>query len=120
MVTEVKQGEIYWINLPEPKRSEPGFRRPCVVVQNNTFNRSRIKITVVCILSTNLRLAQAPGNVALNEAEANLPKKSVVNVSQILTVNKSDLLPEEKIGQLPSSKINLIIQGLNLVLSIGT
>ena len=117
MVAKVKQGEVYWINLPEPRESEPGFRRPCLVVQNDTFNRSRIKTTVVCILTTNLRLAQAPGNVALDEGEANLPKKSVVNVSQILTVNKSDLLPQEKIGQLSSSKMSLIIKGLRLVIS---
>lgn len=117
MVAQVKQGEVYWINLPEPKKSEPGFRRPCVVVQNDTFNRSRIKTTVVCILTTNLRLAQAPGNVALDEGEANLSKKSVVNVSQILTVNKSDLLPQEKIGQLSSSKMSLVIKGLKLVTS---
>lgn len=117
MVAKVKQGEVYWINLPEPRESEPGFRRPCVVVQNDTFNRSRIKTTVVCILTTNLRLSQAPGNVALDEGEANLPKKSVVNVSQILTVNKSDLLPQEKIGQLSSSKMSLIIKGLRLVIS---
>ncbi len=117
MVAQVKQGEVYWINLPEPKKSEPGFRRPCVVVQNDTFNRSRIKTTVVCILTSNLRLAQAPGNVALNEGDANLPKKSVVNVSQVLTVNKSDLLPQEKIGQLSSSKMSVIIKGLRLVIS---
>ena len=118
MVAEVKQGDIYWINLPEPKKSEPGFRRPCVVVQNDTFNRSKIKTTVICILTTNLRLSKAPGNVALDEGEANLPKSSVVNVSQILTVNKSDLLLKEKIGQLSPSRINLIIKGLRLVFSV--
>lgn len=117
MVAPVKQGEVYWIDLPKPKQSEPGFRRPCVVVQNDTFNRSRIKTTVICILTTNLRLAEAPGNVALDQGDANLPKKSVVNVSQVLTVNKSDLLPQEKIGQLSSSKISLIIKGLKLVIS---
>ena len=117
MVARIKQGEVYWINLPEPRESEPGFRRPCVVVQNDTFNRSKIKTAVICILTTNLRLGKAPGNVALEQGEANLPKKSVVNVSQVLTVNKSDLLPSEKIGQLPSSKISLIIDGLKLVIS---
>lgn len=117
MVAPIKQGEVYWINLPEPKKSEPGFRRPCVIVQNDTFNRSKIRTTVICILTTNLRLGKAPGNVALDEGEANLPKKSVVNVSQVLTVNKDDLLPTEKIGQLSSSKISLIIEGLKLVIS---
>ena len=117
MVAQVKQGEVYWINLPEPKKSEPGFRRPCVVVQSDTFNRSRIKTTVVCILTTNLRLAQAPGNVALDEGEANLPRQSVVNISQVLTVNKSDLLLQSKIGQLSSSKFALVIKGLKLLIS---
>ena len=117
MVAQVRQGEVYWINLPKPKESEPGFRRPCVVVQNDTFNRSKIKTTVICILTTNLRLGKAPGNVVLDEGDANLPKKSVVNVSQVLTVNKSDLLANEKIGQLSQAKINRIIEGLRLVLS---
>lgn len=117
MVAQVRQGEVYWINLPKPKESEPGFRRPCVVVQNDTFNRSKIKTTVICILTTNLRLGKAPGNLVLEEGDANLPKKSVVNVSQVLTVNKSDLLANEKIGQLSPAKINLIIKGLRLVIS---
>ncbi|MGL4881436.1 MAG: type II toxin-antitoxin system PemK/MazF family toxin, partial [Waterburya sp.] len=77
----IRQGEVYWINLPEPKKSEPGFRRPCVVVQNDTFNRSRIKTTIICILTTNLRLGKAPGNVLLTQGEGNLQKDSVVNVS---------------------------------------
>jgi mRNA interferase MazF len=79
----VRQGEVYWINLPESKKkSEPGFCRPCVVVQNDTFNRSRIRTTIICILTTNLDLAKAPGNVALEKGEANLLKASVVNISQ--------------------------------------
>jgi mRNA interferase MazF len=111
----VRQGEVYWINLPEPKKSEPGFRRPCVVLQNDTFNRSRIKTTIVCILTTNLDLAKAPGNVTLEKGEANLPKASVVNISQILTVNKGDLLPNEKIGKLSLSNLNSVLQGLQLI-----
>ncbi|MFM2314228.1 MAG: hypothetical protein RLZZ04_3504 [Cyanobacteriota bacterium] len=111
----IRQGEVYWINLPEPKKSEPGFRRPCVVVQNDTFNRSRIKTTIICILTTNLRLSNAPGNVLLTQGEANLPKESVVNISQILTVNKTDLFPENKIGQLSALKIDLIVSGLRTI-----
>ena len=111
----VKQGDIYWINLPEPKQSEPGFRRPCVVVQNDTFNSSAIQTTIICILTTNLRLAKAPGNVSLAKGDGNLPKPSVVNISQILTVNKTDLLPQEKIGQLPKQKVALILSGLKLI-----
>jgi mRNA interferase MazF len=111
----IRQGEVYWINLPEPKQSEPGFRRPCVIVQNDTFNRSRIKTTIICILTTNLRLGDAPGNVLLTQGEGNLPKDSVVNVSQILTVNKTDLLPENKIGQFSAPTIDLIVSGLRTI-----
>ena len=113
---QIKQGEIYWINLPEPKKSEPGFRRPCVVVQSASFNHSRVKTTVVCILTTNMRLAKAPGNVALDKGDANLPRKSVINVSQILTVNKEDLLFDEKIGQLDDSQLHLVIEGIQLLI----
>lgn len=111
----IRQGEVYWINLPEPKQSEPGFRRPCVVVQNDTFNRSRIKTTIICILTTNLRLGNAPGNVLLTKGEGNLPKDSIVNISQILTVNKIDLLLEDKIGKLSAPKIDLIVSGLRTI-----
>lgn len=112
----VQQGEVYWLNLPKPKGSEPGYRRPCVVVQNNTFNSSRIATTVVCILTSNLRLAKAPGNVLLSEGEANLPKASIVNISQVLTINKSELQATEKIGQLTPQKLNSVISGLRLLI----
>ena len=112
----IRQGEVFWLNLPEPKASEPGYRRPCIVVQNDTFNRSRIATTVVCILTTNLKLAKAPGNVLLSKGEANLSKASVINISQILTVNKSDLQSEQKIGQLTVQKLNLVISGFELLI----
>lgn len=111
----IRQGEIYWINLPKPKHSEPGFRRPCIVIQNDIFNRSRIKTTIICILTTNLKLAQAPGNILLNKGDGNLPKDSVVNISQILTVNKTDLLSEEKIGKLSDKKIESIRSRLQII-----
>lgn len=111
----VRQGEVYWINLPKPKKSEPGFRRPCLVVQNDTYNRSRINTTIVCILTTNLNLAQAPGNVLLTKGDASLSKDSVVNISQILTVNKTDLLSAEKIGQLSPQKIESVLSGLKII-----
>ena len=84
MVTN--QGDIFWITLKEPAGSEPGYRHPHVVIQNNLFNRSRINTVVVCALTSNLKRAKAPGNVLLNKGEACLPKKSVVNISQIFTV----------------------------------
>jgi mRNA-degrading endonuclease toxin of MazEF toxin-antitoxin module len=81
-----RQGDVYWIDLGAPSGSGPGYRHPHVVIQNNVFNRSRINTVVVCALTSNLRRAQAPGNVLLEVGEANLPKQSVVNVSQIFTV----------------------------------
>ena len=109
----VKQGDIYWIDLPQPSGSEPGFCRPCVVVQNNVFNQSRIATVVVCILTSNLRRASAPGNLLLEKGEANLPKASLVNISQLLTVNKTDL--RQKIGTLTREKLNLVISGIKLL-----
>ena len=111
MVT--KQGEIYWIDLTQPKGSEPGYRHPHIVIQNNLFNASRINTIVVCSLTSNLKRAKVPGNVLLNKGEANLPKKSVVNISQIFTVNKTDLV--EKIGQLSDKRITEIIEGIKLL-----
>ncbi len=109
----VKQGEIYWVDLGEPSGSEPGYRHPHIIIQNNIFNSSNINTAVVCSLTTNLKRAKAPGNVALNKDEANLPKKSVVNISQIYTVNKSDL--NEKIGQVSEKRMYEILEGLNLL-----
>ena len=111
----VRQGEIYWLNLPEPKQSEPGFRRPCVVIQNDTFNRSRIRTTIVCTLTTNIKLANAPGNILLAKGDGNLSRDSVANISQILTVNKTDLTLESKIGKLSTEKIDSILAGLRII-----
>lgn len=110
----IRQGEIYWIDLGEPSASEPGYRHPHVVIQNNVFNRSRINTVVVCVLTSNLKRAEAPGNVLLDEGEANLPKQSVVNVSQIFTVDKADL--GEKIGTVSTKRVEEILAGIKLVL----
>lgn len=109
----IDQGDVFWIEFHEPEGSEPGYRHPHVVIQNNLFNRSRINTVVVCTLTSNLKRANAPGNVALNKGEANLPKKSVVNISQLFTVNKSDL--SEKIGTLSKDRISHILQGIRLL-----
>ena len=109
----IKQGEIYWVNLGEPRGSEPGYRHPHIVIQNNLFNISKINTVVVCALTSNLIRGKAPGNVVLNKGEANLPKKSVVNISQIFTVNKSDLV--EKIGQVSDKRVNEILKGIELL-----
>jgi mRNA interferase MazF len=110
----IKQGDIFWVNLGPPRGSEPGYRHPHVVIQNDVFNASRINTVVVCALTTNIKRAQAPGNVTLNKGEANLAKKSVVNISQVVTVEKSDL--KEKIGSLPSKRIQEIIEGIKLLI----
>jgi len=109
-----KQGEIYWVDLGEPGGSEPGYRHPHIVIQNNIFNSSNINTVVVCSLTSNLKRSKAPGNVTLNEGEASLPKRSVVNISQIYTVNKSDL--SEKIGQVSDKRIYEILDGLKLLI----
>ena len=109
----IKQGEIYWVDLAEPKGSEPGYRHPHIVIQNNLFNASRINTVVVCSLTSNLSRTKAPGNVLLNKGEANIPKKSVVNISQIFTVNKSDLV--EKLGQVSQKRITEILDGIKLL-----
>lgn len=109
-----KQGDIFWINLPAPRGSGPGFRHPHVVVQNNVFNTSAINTTIVAALTSNIKRAQTPGNVLLNKNEANLPKASVVNVSQLFTVDKSDL--DEKLGTLSKQRIEQVITGIELVI----
>jgi mRNA interferase MazF len=109
----INQGDIFWVDLNEPSGSEPGYRHPHLVIQNNLFNRSRINTVVVCSLTSNLKRAKAPGNVLLNKGEANLPKKSVVNISQIFTVNKSDL--SEKIGVLSRERFNQVLEGIQLL-----
>ncbi len=110
----IKQGDVYWIDLDEPKGSEPGFRRPYVVVQNNIFNKSRINTVIVCSLTSNVKRAGMPGNVLLKKGEANLQKESVVNVTQIATVDRLELA--EKIGTLSSARVHQIIAGLKLVI----
>lgn len=110
----IEQGDIYWVDLGEPSGSAPGYRHPHVVIQNNLFNRSQINTVVVCVLTSNLRRGEAPGNVLLEAGEGGLPKRSVVNVSQIYTVDKRDLV--EKIGRLSRERIRQVIAGVMLVL----
>ncbi len=112
---KIVQGEIYWVELETSKGSEPGYSHPHVVVQNNVFNASRINTVVVCALTTNLKRSQVPGNVTLEKGEANLNKKSVVNISQSVTINKSDL--KGIIGSLSSTKTKEIIDGVKLLVN---
>jgi mRNA interferase MazF len=112
----INQGDIFWIDFDSSSGSELGYRHPHVVIQNNLFNRSRINTVVVCSLTSNTKIAGAPGNVLLKKGEANLPKKSVINISQIFTVNKSDL--SDKIGTLSKNRILQILQGIKLFTEI--
>jgi mRNA interferase MazF len=112
----MKRGEIWWANLPDPVASEPGFRRPLLIIQIDEFNRSIIRTIMVVVLTTNLRLANAPGNVLLKSAMTGLPKDSVANVSQVLTVDKSFLT--EKIGKLRKAELQKIETGLRLLLGL--
>lgn len=110
----INQGDVFWIDLGEPTGSEPGYRHPHVVIQNNLFNRSRINTVVVCTITSNLKRAEAPGNVLLSKGEANLTKRCVVNISQLFTVDKSDL--REKIGTLSNQRIEQIINGIQMLM----
>ena len=109
----IEQGEIYWVDLGEPSGSTPGYRHPHIVVQNNLFNSSNINTVVMCALTSNLKRGLSPGNEVLKKGEANLPKKSVVNITQIYTVDKSDLF--EKIGKVNSERLKEILLGIQLL-----
>lgn len=112
----IRRGEIWWASLPEPTASEPGYRRPVLVIQSDDFNRSRIATVIVLVVTSNTMLAQAPGNVFLPQKLTGLSKDSVANVSQIVTVDKSFLT--ERIGALPSNVIERVEAGLRLVLHL--
>jgi mRNA interferase MazF len=113
MVNGVSQGEVYWIDFGPASGSAPAERHPCVVIQSDLFNRSRIATTVVCLITSNLNRSRAPGNVALQAGDANLSKASVVNVSQVVTIDKSEL--GERIGKLTAETVDAIRRGLTLL-----
>ena len=112
----MRRGEVWWASLPSTSGSGPGFRRPAVVVQSEPFNESLINTVVVAVVTSNLRLADAPGNVLLQREDSDLPKDSVVNVSQILTIDKSFLT--DRVGSLPREVVAQIEAGLRLVLDL--
>ncbi|MEA3544757.1 MAG: type II toxin-antitoxin system PemK/MazF family toxin [Thermodesulfobacteriota bacterium] len=109
----IEQGDIYWVDLGEPSGSAPDYRHPHIVIQNNLFNSSNINTVVVCTLTSNLKRGLSPGNVVLKKGEANLPKKSVVNITQLYTVDKSDLF--EKIGKVSNERLKEILLGIQLL-----
>jgi mRNA interferase MazF len=112
----VERGAVWWAELPDPVASEPGFRRPVVIVSSDAFNQSRIRTVVAVVLTSNLRLAEAPGNILIAAAESGLPKDSVANVSQVITVDKSVL--SKRCGRLSPRVLKTLDNGLRLVLSL--
>ena len=110
------RGEIWWATLPAPSGSEPGYRRPVILMQSNSFTRSRISTVIVVPITSNMNLAEAPGNVALPRRRTGLVKDSVAIVSQVLTLDKSFL--DERVGTLPSSLLDRVENGLRLVLDL--
>ncbi len=109
-------GEIWWADLGIPYGSEPGFRRPVVIIQDNAFNQSKIKTVIVVAIKTNLNIADAPGNVFLSKDISKLSKDGVINISQISTIDKRRLL--EKVSILPVDLISEIDYGLKLILNL--
>jgi mRNA interferase MazF len=108
------RGEVWWANLPDPVASEPGYRRPVLVVQDDTFTQSRIGTVIIVIITSNLQLAAAPGNVLLPQGTTGLSRDSVANVSQILTLDKTFLV--ECIGSLPNTLQAAVDEGLRTIL----
>ena len=113
----IAQGEVWWADLAEPAGSEPGYRRPVVILQGDAFNASRLR-TVVCVaLTSNLRWEDAPGNVLLPAPATGLPKASVANVTQIVTIDREALT--ERAGRLSASNIELVLAGIDTLLGRG-
>lgn len=116
MVAGPRRGEVWWADLDSPRGSEPGYPRPVLVVQSNSFNKSSIGTLIVASVTSNVRLADAPGNTRLRPTESGLPKVSVVNVSQLFTVSREVL--RDKAGTLPANTMNRVAQGLRMVLAL--
>ncbi len=113
----MKRGELWWADLPDPVGSGPGYRRPVLIVQTNPFNASRISTIIVIVVTSNLTLADAPGNVRIGKSDSGLPQASVVNVSQVITLDRSVL--KHKIKSLPNNIMDKVNNGLKLVLSLS-
>ena len=110
----ITQGDVCWVSLPIPVGSEPGYRRPVIVVQGEFLNRSRIRTAVCVALTTNLHWQEAPGNVLLGTKSTGLPQDTVANVSQIVTIDRS--LLSESVGRVPARELQLILTGIDIVL----
>lgn len=112
----IARGEVWWADLPEPVGSSPGYRRPVLVVQNDAYNRSRLATVTVVVLTSNVRLVDAPGNVLIPAGTSGLPRDSVANVTQVLTVNRDLLI--ERVRSLTPSLVKQVDEGLRLALDL--
>jgi mRNA interferase MazF len=112
----VRRGEIWWADLGPPRGSTPGYRRPALVIQSDQFNDTNISTVLVAPITSQLRRAASPGNVEISERESGLPRRSVVNVTQVLAVDRSDLI--ERVGTLSGRRMAEVDQGLRLVLGL--
>lgn len=113
---ELARGDIWWADLPEARGSEPGYRRPLLIVQSDAFNRSRLRTAIAVVLTSNVRLVEAPGNVLVPAKASGLPRDSVANVSQVITVDRAALT--ERVGRLSASLLDQVADGLRLTLSL--
>lgn len=112
----MQRGEVWWAALPDPVGSGPGYRRPVLIVQANAFNQSAIRTTICAVITSNLRLADAPGNVRLTRRASGLSKDSVINVSQLITVDKR--LLTSRIGRAPPETVRDVDAGIRLALAL--
>ncbi len=112
----MQRGEIWWAALPAPKGSGPGKRRPVLIVQSDAFNASRIQTVIAAVITSNIELAAAPGNILLRRRDTKLSKDSVVNVSQLITLDKSFLT--ERVSELPKRLAGTLNEGLRVVLGL--
>jgi mRNA interferase MazF len=114
---DIRRGDVWWAEPNEPRGSEPGYRRPVLVVQADAFNRSRLSTVLTVVLTTNLRLVHAPGNVLIPAKSSGLPKDSIANVTQLVTVDRNYL--DDKVGQVPARFMSAVEAGLKLVLGLS-
>lgn len=115
-MADIRRGEVWWANLPDPHGSEPGFRRPVVIIQADSFNRSRLSTVLIVVVSGNLDLRDLRGNVVLTPEDSGLPRHSVVNMTQVMTLNLTRL--SECVAELPDEVMSRIDDGLRLVMGL--
>ena len=110
------KGQIWWANLPDPRRSEPGYKRPVLIIQSDIFNKSDIQTIICAVITTNTKLAKAPGNLLLRKIDSHLPKESVINISQLITIDKTYL--KKLVGTLNKRIMKKVDEGLKIVFDL--